>query len=165
MGVVRWWWGRVPSGSSGGGGGGGLVLGRGVLHDNNNDDRCMTPLGRFDLQSRASPTDSTVLAYVLKQLNERYGYGLHLMLLSVDEGITGYRDDSLEVTSPLPLPPHADRPPLLLCSDILSTSLPADPLSTPKGPTALLMTIELSAFRGLVSLHLNSWRLGVGLDC
>ena len=41
--------------------------------------------------------DSTVLAYVLKLLNERYDYGLNLILLSVDEGITGYRDDSLEV--------------------------------------------------------------------
>jgi cytoplasmic tRNA 2-thiolation protein 1 len=40
--------------------------------------------------------DSTVLAYVLKQLNERYNYGVELILLSVDEGITGYRDDSLE---------------------------------------------------------------------
>ena len=29
-------------------------------------------------------------------LNERYDYGLNLELLSVDEGITGYRDDSLE---------------------------------------------------------------------
>lgn len=42
-------------------------------------------------------TDSTVLAYVLKKLNEEYNYGLKLILLSVDEGITGYRDDSLEV--------------------------------------------------------------------
>jgi|ERR1700722_9250486 len=41
--------------------------------------------------------DSTVLAYVMKTLNERYNYGLHLFLLSIDEGITGYRDDSLEV--------------------------------------------------------------------
>lgn len=41
-------------------------------------------------------TDSTVLAHVLKTLNERYNYGLELYLLSVDEGITGYRDDSLE---------------------------------------------------------------------
>ncbi|KAI0052590.1 hypothetical protein FA95DRAFT_1483067 [Auriscalpium vulgare] len=40
--------------------------------------------------------DSTVLAYVMKTLNERYGYGLELFLLSIDEGITGYRDDSLE---------------------------------------------------------------------
>ncbi|XP_060787775.1 cytoplasmic tRNA 2-thiolation protein 1 isoform X1 [Neoarius graeffei] len=40
--------------------------------------------------------DSTVLAHVLKLLNERYDYGLKLLLLSVDEGITGYRDDSLE---------------------------------------------------------------------
>lgn len=40
--------------------------------------------------------DSTVLAHLMKLLNERYNYGLELMLLSVDEGITGYRDDSLE---------------------------------------------------------------------
>lgn len=42
--------------------------------------------------------DSTVLAYVMKTLNERYQYGLDLFLLSIDEGITGYRDDSLEVS-------------------------------------------------------------------
>ena len=35
-------------------------------------------------------------ASVLKTLNERYGYGLELVLLSIDEGIRGYRDDSLE---------------------------------------------------------------------
>ncbi|THH20291.1 hypothetical protein EW146_g1048 [Bondarzewia mesenterica] len=40
--------------------------------------------------------DSTVLAYVMKTLNDRYNYGLELFLLSIDEGITGYRDDSLE---------------------------------------------------------------------
>jgi cytoplasmic tRNA 2-thiolation protein 1 len=40
--------------------------------------------------------DSTVLASVLKSLNERYDYGLDLVLLSIDEGIKGYRDDSLE---------------------------------------------------------------------
>ena len=40
--------------------------------------------------------DSTVLASVLKTLNERHGYGLNLVLLSIDEGIKGYRDDSLE---------------------------------------------------------------------
>jgi cytoplasmic tRNA 2-thiolation protein 1 len=32
----------------------------------------------------------------MKLLNERYDYGLDLFLLSIDEGITGYRDDSLE---------------------------------------------------------------------
>lgn len=42
--------------------------------------------------------DSTVLAYMMKALNERYNYGLNLFLLSIDEGITGYRDDSLEVS-------------------------------------------------------------------
>ncbi|KAG8971985.1 nucleotidyltransferase [Tulasnella sp. 427] len=40
--------------------------------------------------------DSTVLAYIMKTLNDRYDYGLELFLLSIDEGITGYRDDSLE---------------------------------------------------------------------
>ncbi len=40
--------------------------------------------------------DSTVLAYVLKQLNEKYDYGVTFVLLSIDEGIRGYRDDSLE---------------------------------------------------------------------
>ncbi|CAK9809533.1 Cytoplasmic tRNA 2-thiolation protein 1 [Anthophora plagiata] len=40
--------------------------------------------------------DSTVLAYVLKTLNEKYKYGIDLFLLSIDEGITGYRDDSLK---------------------------------------------------------------------
>lgn len=40
--------------------------------------------------------DSTVLAHIMKTLNERYDYGLDLFLLSIDEGITGYRDDSLE---------------------------------------------------------------------
>ena len=40
--------------------------------------------------------DSTVLAHVMTTLNKRYDYGLDLNLLSVDEGIIGYRDDSLE---------------------------------------------------------------------
>lgn len=39
--------------------------------------------------------DSTVLAYVVSLLNRRHDYGLDLFLLSVDEGISGYRDDSL----------------------------------------------------------------------
>lgn len=32
----------------------------------------------------------------MKLLNDRHDYGLQLTLLSIDEGITGYRDDSLE---------------------------------------------------------------------
>nr|CAH8825849.1 unnamed protein product [Trichobilharzia regenti] len=39
--------------------------------------------------------DSTVLAHVLNLLNKRYDYGAELLLLSIDEGISGYRDDSL----------------------------------------------------------------------
>ena len=44
----------------------------------------------------AGGKDSTVLAHVVTLLNARYSYGLDLFLLSVDEGIAGYRDDSLE---------------------------------------------------------------------
>jgi cytoplasmic tRNA 2-thiolation protein 1 len=40
--------------------------------------------------------DSTVLAYVLDLLNKRHSYGIELLLLSVDEGIEGYRDRSIE---------------------------------------------------------------------
>ena len=40
--------------------------------------------------------DSTVLAHLMTTLNARYDYGLVLSLLAVDEGIKGYRDDSLE---------------------------------------------------------------------
>ena len=40
--------------------------------------------------------DSTTLAYILNFLNQKYDYGLDLFLLSIDEGITGYRDESLE---------------------------------------------------------------------
>lgn len=39
----------------------------------------------------------------MKTLNERYHYGLELFLLSIDEGITGYRDDSLEVRRVIPV--------------------------------------------------------------
>ena len=37
-----------------------------------------------------------MLAHILTLLNARHSYGLDLFLLSIDEGITGYRDDSLE---------------------------------------------------------------------
>ena len=40
--------------------------------------------------------DSTVLAEVMCKLNREADLGLDLCLLSVDEGIAGYRDDSLE---------------------------------------------------------------------
>lgn len=39
--------------------------------------------------------DSTVLAFILKTLNQRYNYGIFLTLISVDEGIKNYRDDSI----------------------------------------------------------------------
>ena len=53
-----------------------------------------------------------MLAYVLSELNKRHKYGLDLFLLSIDEGITGYRDDSLETVKrnelqvPPPYPIH-----------------------------------------------------------
>ncbi|KAI9829441.1 MAG: nucleotidyltransferase [Phylliscum demangeonii] len=40
--------------------------------------------------------DSTVLASVLSTLNARHDYGLELVLVSIDEGIAGYRDASLQ---------------------------------------------------------------------
>jgi cytoplasmic tRNA 2-thiolation protein 1 len=40
--------------------------------------------------------DSTVLAYILNKLNKKYDYGLNLILLCVDEGISGYRDRSID---------------------------------------------------------------------
>lgn len=40
--------------------------------------------------------DSTVLMHIMVTLNKRHNYGLNLELVSVDEGIVGYRDDSLE---------------------------------------------------------------------
>lgn len=65
----------------------------------------MLQAGKARLSLSSNPTcliivrmaDSTVLAYVMKTLNDRYNYDLELFLLSIDEGITGYRDDSLEV--------------------------------------------------------------------
>ncbi|KAF7457184.1 Cytoplasmic tRNA 2-thiolation protein 1 [Cryptosporidium felis] len=41
--------------------------------------------------------DSSVLLNVLYELNKRKDYGLKLELIAIDEGIKGYRDDSLEV--------------------------------------------------------------------
>ncbi|XP_037082001.1 cytoplasmic tRNA 2-thiolation protein 1-like isoform X1 [Pollicipes pollicipes] len=52
--------------------------------------------GQYVAVAASGGKDSTVLAHVMKELNERYDYGLRLVLLSIDEGITGYRDDSLE---------------------------------------------------------------------
>ena len=40
--------------------------------------------------------DSTVLMHLMKTLNERHDYGIELVLVSIDEGIVGYRDDSLK---------------------------------------------------------------------
>lgn len=60
----------------------------------------------YDFRLMSSFADSTVLAYIMKMLNDRYEYGLDLYLLSIDEGITGYRDDSLEVIMQSSCPLH-----------------------------------------------------------
>ena len=52
--------------------------------------------GKGGVNSFYLTLDSTTLAYVLATLNKRYEYGLDLFLLSIDEGIVGYRDGSLE---------------------------------------------------------------------
>ncbi|KAJ9159574.1 hypothetical protein P3X46_025076 [Hevea brasiliensis] len=59
------------------------------------DNQLFKPVERVAIGASGGK-DSTVLAYVLSELNRRHNYGLDLFLLSVDEGITGYRDDSLE---------------------------------------------------------------------
>jgi cytoplasmic tRNA 2-thiolation protein 1 len=60
--------------------------------------------------------DSTVLAAVLVALNAREGLGLDLWLLSVDEGIAGYRDDSLAAVERSVVARGAGGPPLRIVS-------------------------------------------------
>ncbi len=45
--------------------------------------------GDFVAIGASGGKDSTVLAYIMKTLNDRYNYQLKLVLLSIDEGITG----------------------------------------------------------------------------
>lgn len=40
--------------------------------------------------------DSTVLVHVMSVLKKRHNYPVDFELLAIDEGIVGYRDDSLE---------------------------------------------------------------------
>lgn len=40
--------------------------------------------------------DSTVLMHLLCTLNDRHHYGIRIVLVSIDEGIAGYRDESLK---------------------------------------------------------------------
>ena len=65
------------------------------IHETITSNRLFDPGERVAIGASGGK-DSTVLAAVLKTLNERHSYGLDLVLLSVDEGIKGYRDDSLE---------------------------------------------------------------------
>lgn len=59
--------------------------------------------------------DSTVLAAVLTSLNRVHRLGLDLVLLSVDEGIKGYRDDSLDAVRRTAAA-HEDHPTLTIVS-------------------------------------------------
>ena len=59
--------------------------------------------------------DSTVLAAVLTKLNRAHGLGAELVLLSVDEGIRGYRDDSLDAVRRTAAT-HEDHPELTVVS-------------------------------------------------
>jgi len=96
-----------------------------------------------------NPLDSTVLAHVLSKLNSKYDYGLKLYLLSIDEGIKGYRDDSLEVVSLAPLV-------------VLSFSfLPDDRvLDCEKEPEAIRNPSEDRVVQGLVRLDHGRDRQG-----
>jgi cytoplasmic tRNA 2-thiolation protein 1 len=40
--------------------------------------------------------DSTVLAYVINKLKNKYNYNIEIHLIAIDEGIKGYRDESIE---------------------------------------------------------------------
>lgn len=87
--------------------------------------RAQFPLAPLSVRARCCvmapwmDADSTVLIHVMTKLNRRYDYGLNMFLLSVDEGITGYRDDSLEVSADekqrtgLRASTHALPPPIL----------------------------------------------------
>ncbi|KAF6134653.1 hypothetical protein GIB67_002054 [Kingdonia uniflora] len=55
-----------------------------------------TRIVAINAYSSSGGKDLTVPAFVLSELYHWHNYGLDLFLLSIDEGITGYRDDSLE---------------------------------------------------------------------
>ncbi|KAE8696772.1 Cytoplasmic tRNA 2-thiolation protein 1 [Hibiscus syriacus] len=69
-----------------------------------------------------------VLVYVLSVLNRQHNYGLDLFLSSIDEGITGYRDDSLETVKRNELQ-ALDRGAALLKVDKVSTGYNADDIA------------------------------------
>ncbi|GAA5821667.1 hypothetical protein JCM11251_000962 [Rhodosporidiobolus azoricus] len=58
--------------------------------------KCLFRRGERVAIGASGGKDSTVLAYIMTLLNARYDYGLDLCLLSIDEGISGYRDASLD---------------------------------------------------------------------
>lgn len=68
------------------------------IHQTITSERLFSPGDRVAIGASGGK-DSTVLAYTLALLNERHKYGVELLLLSIDEGIAGYRDDSLRTVA------------------------------------------------------------------
>ena len=74
-----------------------------------------------------------MLAHMMTVLNERHGYGLDLFLLSIDEGISGYRDDSLETVKRNEaqcVPPRGAR---ASCGECLAHAQASRPTDSPFG--------------------------------
>ncbi|CAJ1013121.1 putative PP-loop family/Zinc-ribbon [Leishmania naiffi] len=65
------------------------------IHDTIQSERLFVP-GDVVACGASGGKDSTVLIHLLDTLNKQHRYGIHIELVSVDEGIVGYRDDSLE---------------------------------------------------------------------
>ncbi|KAK7201607.1 PP-loop family [Novymonas esmeraldas] len=65
------------------------------IHDTIVAEHLFTP-GDVVACGASGGKDSTVLIHLLDTLNKRHGYGIRIELVSIDEGIVGYRDDSLE---------------------------------------------------------------------
>lgn len=51
--------------------------------------------GEIVVSGASGGKDSTVLLHILTLLNKRHSYNIDIRLLSIDEGIDGYRDDSI----------------------------------------------------------------------
>ena len=64
------------------------------IHHTIINEKLFTP-GDLVVLGISGGKDSTVLLHVMCELKKRYNYPIELRLLAIDEGIKGYRDDSL----------------------------------------------------------------------